>query len=156
MSVFEGSDQVHAVYVLILSVVLFLVRTDLGHCEAILVASWLQLLSVRVNVPSTGQTHRSEVNFIIRLKIAKKCCLYLDIFSCMKIYVFFFFCSLFAFRLEMHVRCDNQYKTGADGENIFEQPTLFECVGICVLSPAHENVMRGHLVYVLIVKYLSH
>ena len=33
---------------------------------------------------------------------------------------------------------------------------LFECMGICVLSPAHENEMRGYLVYVLIVKYLSH
>ena len=51
----------------------------------------------------------------------------------------------------MHVRCDNQYKTGADRENILEQP-LFECMGICVLSPAHESEMRGYLVYVLIVK----
>ena len=33
---------------------------------------------------------------------------------------------------------------------------LFECMGICVLSPAHESEMRGYLVYVLIVKYLSH
>ena len=56
----------------------------------------------------------------------------------------------------MHVRCDNQYKTGADRENILGQPMLFECVGICVLSPAHEREMRGDLVYVLIVKYLSH
>ena len=32
---------------------------------------------------------------------------------------------------------------------------LFECIGICVLSPAHESEMRGYLVYVLIVKYLS-
>ena len=47
----------------------------------------------------------------IRLKIAKKCWLYLDIFSCVKINVFR---SFFAFRLEMHVRYDNQYKTGAD------------------------------------------
>ena len=28
------------------------------------------------------------------------------------------FRSFFAFRLEMHVRCDNQYKTGADRGNI--------------------------------------
>ena len=56
----------------------------------------------------------------------------------------------------MHVRCDNQYKTGADGENILGQPMLFECMGICVLSPAHEREMRGYLVYLLIVKYLSH
>ena len=58
--------------------------------------------------------------------------------------------------LEMHVRCDNQYKTGADKENILGQPMLFECVGICVLSPAHESEMRGYIVYVLIVINLSH
>ena len=52
----------------------------------------------------------------------------------------------------MHVRCDNQYKTGADRENTLGQPMLFECMGICVLSPAHESEMRGYLVYVLIVK----
>ena len=56
----------------------------------------------------------------------------------------------------MHVRCDNQYKTGADRGNILGQPILFECMGICVLSPAHESEIRGYLVYVLIVKYLSH
>ena len=63
--------------------------------------------------------------------------------------------TFFAFRLEMHVRCDNQYKTEADGGNILGQPRLFECMGICVLSPAHESEMRGYLVYLLIVKYLS-
>ena len=51
----------------------------------------------------------------------------------------------------MHVRCDNQYKTGADRGNILGQSMLFECMGICVLSPAHESGMRGYLVYVLIV-----
>ena len=56
------------------------------------------------------------------------------------------FRSFFAFRLEMHVRFDNQYKPGADRENILGQPMLFECMGICVLSPAHENEMRGYLV----------
>ena len=56
----------------------------------------------------------------------------------------------------MHVRCDNKYKTGADGANILGQPMLFECMGICVLSPAHESEMRDYLVYLLIVKYLSH
>ena len=66
------------------------------------------------------------------------------------------FRSFFAFRLEMHVTCDNQYETGADRENILGQPRLFECMGICVLSPAHESEMRGYLVYVLIVKYSSH
>ena len=56
----------------------------------------------------------------------------------------------------MHVRCDNQYKTGADRGTILEQPMLFECMGrpICVLSPVHESEMRGYLVYLLIVKYL--
>ena len=90
----------------------------------------------------------------IRLKTAKKCCLYLDIFSCVKINVYRSF-SL-TFRLEMRVRCDNQYKTGADRGNILGQPMLFKCMGICVLSPAHDSEMRGYLVYVLIVNYLSH
>ena len=62
------------------------------------------------------------------------------------------FRSFFAFRLEIHVRFDNQYKTGADRENILGQPMLFVCMGICVLSPAHEVEMRGYLAYVLIVK----
>ena len=54
----------------------------------------------------------------------------------------------------MHVRCDNQYKTGAGRGNILGQPMLFECMGICVLSPAHESEMRGYLVHLLIVKKL--
>ena len=54
----------------------------------------------------------------------------------------------------MHIRCDNQYKTEADRGNILGQPMLFECMGICVLSPAHESELRGYFVYVLIVKYL--
>ena len=58
-------------------------------------------------------------------------------------------------RLEMHVRCDNQNKSGADRETVLGQPMLFECMGIRVLSPAHECKMRGYLVYALIVKYLS-
>ena len=65
------------------------------------------------------------------------------------------FRPFFAFRLEMHVRCDNQYKTGANGGSILGQPVLFECMSICVLSPEHECEMRGSLVYMLIVKYLS-
>ena len=56
----------------------------------------------------------------------------------------------------MHVRYNNQYKSGADRGNILGQPRLFECVGIYVLSPAHQSEVRGYLVYVLIVKYLSH
>ena len=53
----------------------------------------------------------------------------------------------------MHVRCDNQYKTGADRGNTLGQRRLFESLGISVLSSAHESEMRGYLVYVLIVKY---
>ena len=79
--------------------------------------------------------------------------MYLDIFSCVKINVFR---SFLAVRLEMQVRCDNQYKTGADRGNILGQPKLFECLGISILSPAHESELRGYIVYVLIVKYLSH
>ena len=62
------------------------------------------------------------------------------------------FHSFFAFVLEMHVRCDNQYKNVADRKNILGQPMLFVCMGICDLSPAHEREMRGYLVYVPIVK----
>ena len=55
------------------------------------------------------------------------------------------FRSFFTFRLEMHVRCDNQYKTGANGGSILGQPMPFECMGICVLSPANESEMRATL-----------
>ena len=51
----------------------------------------------------------------------------------------------------MHIRCDNQYKTGADGGTILGQPMLFECMDVCVLSPAHESEMNDYLVYLLIV-----
>ena len=89
----------------------------------------------------------------IRLKTAKKCCLYLDSLSYVKSDLFRPF---FAFRLKIHVRCYNQYTTGTDGGNILGQPMLFECMGICVSSPAHESEMRGYLVYLLIVKYLPY
>ena len=56
----------------------------------------------------------------------------------------------------MHVRCDNQYKIGADRETILGQPMLFVCMGICFFSPAHDSEMRVFLVYVLIVKNLSY
>ena len=56
----------------------------------------------------------------------------------------------------MNVRCDNQYKPGVDGGAILGQPVLFKCMGICVLSPAHESEMRAYLGYLLIVKYLTH
>ena len=79
--------------------------------------------------------------------------MYLDIFICVKMNVFR---SCFAFRLEMHARCDNQYTTGADRGNVLGQPMLFVCMDICILSLAHESEMRGYLVYVLIVKNLSH
>ena len=55
----------------------------------------------------------------------------------------------------MHVRCDNQFKSGVDGGKILGQLMLFVCMGICVLSPAHESEMRGYLVYELTVKNLS-
>ena len=55
--------------------------------------------------------------------------------------------------LEMHVRFGYQYKTGADGGAILGQPMLFKCMGIFVLSPAHESEMRRYLVHLLIVKY---
>ena len=42
----------------------------------------------------------------------------------------------------MHVRCNNQYKTGADRGKILGQPMLFECIDICVLSPAHGSVVK--------------
>ena len=56
----------------------------------------------------------------------------------------------------MHVKCDNQYRTGADEGSILGQLMLFEYIGMCVLSPAHEGEMRGYLVYVLIVKKIWH
>ena len=67
------------------------------------------------------------------------------------IWIFLAVCksTFFAFRLEMHVRCDNQYKTEADRGTILGQQMLFECMGICVLSPAHESEMRGYFVHVL-------
>ena len=74
--------------------------------------------------------------------------------ACIWIFLSVLRSTFFAFKLEMHARCDNQYKTGADRENILGQPMLFECMGICVLSPAHESEMRGYLVYVLIVRKL--
>ena len=66
------------------------------------------------------------------------------------------FRSFFAFKLEMLVRCDNQYKTGADRGNILGQPMLFECMGVCVLSPAHESEMRGYFFLTADRKILSH
>ena len=50
---------------------------------------------------------------------------------------------------------NSEKKTGADGGAISGQPLLFECMGICVLSPAHERETRGYLVHLLIVEYLS-
>ena len=54
----------------------------------------------------------------------------------------------------MHVRCDDQYNTGADGGAVLAQPMLFKCMGFCVLSPARESAMRGYIDYLLTVKYL--
>ena len=54
----------------------------------------------------------------------------------------------------MQDRCDNQWKASAEGGTVLGQPMLFECMGICVLSPAHECEMRASLVYLLFVKKL--
>ena len=43
-----------------------------------------------------------------------------------------------------------------EGGTILGQPMLFECMGICVFSLAHECEIRGSLVYLLIVKRLPH
>ena len=74
-----------------------------------------------------------------------------DIFSSVEINAFL---PVFAVRLKMHVRCDNQYKTEADRGTILGQPMTFEWMGICVLSPADECGMRASLVYLHIVKCL--
>ena len=66
------------------------------------------------------------------------------------------FSLVFRFQTRDACQMHNQYKTGADRGNILGQPKLFECMSICVLSPVHKSEMRGYLVDVLIVKYLSH
>ena len=38
------------------------------------------------------------------------------------------------------------------GDDIFRQPTLFECIGICVLSLARGWETSGSLVYLLVIK----
>ena len=90
----------------------------------------------------------------IRLKIAKKCWLYLDFFLAVCKSTFYARFSL----SDSRCRSDaiNSTKTGADRGNTLGHPRLFECMGTCVLSPAHESEMRDYLVYVLIVKYSSH
>ena len=55
----------------------------------------------------------------------------------------------------MLVRGDNQYNTAAEGRTILGQPMLFECMGISVLSLAHECKMRGYRAYLPIVKDTS-
>ena len=56
------------------------------------------------------------------------------------------FSLVFRFQTRDACQMRNQYKTGEDRANILKQPRLFECMGICVLSPAHESVMRVYLV----------
>ena len=76
----------------------------------------------------------------------------------MKINVFHALC---AFRLKMYVRCKKTVENwpggggGSAGGINLGQSMLFEGVGICVFSPAHECGMRGTPVYLLIVKYLA-
>ena len=72
-----------------------------------------------VECPSYMSDYSKEIGgqFLrIRLKTVKKMLLYLDIFRCVKMNILR---SFFAFMLEMHVRCDNQYKTGTDREKYF-------------------------------------
>ena len=67
--------------------------------------------------------------------------------------VFFCFCFLLS-----DSRCMSDAITSTklvQTGSMFGQPMLFECMSICVWSPAHESEMRGYLVYVPIVKYLS-
>ena len=100
----------------------------------------------KVKLQSMGRSSRYKNSS----KNNEKCCLPLDILSCVKIKVFRLF---FAFRLEIRVRCGDKYKTGADGGTILGQPMLFDCMGVCVLSPTHcECEMRGSLVNLLIMK----
>ena len=47
-------------------------------------------------------------------------------------------------------------KLDQTGEAVLGKPMQFQCMGVCVLSPAHESEMRGYLVYQLIVQYLPH
>ena len=77
--------------------------------------------------------------------------MFLDIFSSGNINGFH---SFLASGLQMHVRCDNQYKTGAEGGTIWEQPMLIERMDIGVLSLKPECEIRGYRVYLLIVKNL--
>ena len=70
----------------------------------------------------------------------KKCWLYLDIFSCVKINVF----SLSGSRCMQNAITSTKLE---QTEEIFSDSRY---------NPAYENEMRGYLVYLLIVKYLSH
>ena len=63
-------------------------------------------------------------------------------FYCVKINVFR---SFFVFRLEMHIRCDNQYKNGADRGDILGGEIF--CRGcLSAWVSAHENEIRSCLV----------
>ena len=116
---------------------------------------WDRLLSQKMSGPSAVQVRLQSIGqkscYKKSSKNSAERCFYLDIVTCVKINVFRAF---FTLRFEMHVGCDNQYKTETDRTGIVVQPMLFECMGICVLNPAHESEMRGSLLYQLIVKYL--
>ena len=90
----------------------------------------------------------------IRLKIAKKCCLYLDILSCVNVDVFAHFWLSGSRRMSDATTSTKLELTG----KVFwdSRSMLFERMGICVLSTGHECEIRASLVYLLIVKYLSH
>ena len=120
--------------------------------------AWCCSYVVRAQDIASGSSYKNSYKIEKKRnkkKTQKNCCLFLD---------FFFkhcenrrFSPVFAFRLKMHVRCDNQLKTGAERGTVFGQPMLLECRSIDLrLSPAHECEIKGSLVYLLIVKFLSH
>ena len=109
--------------------------------------------------PVTSYTKWSDYNKQVGSQFIR---IHLKIEKVLAVSVYFQLCVnqrfsfVFHFRLKIHVRCDNQYKTEAHRGNVLGQPRLFECIGICILSPAHESEMRSYLAYVLTVKQLSH
>ena len=66
---------------------------------------------------------------MIRLKIAKKWWLYLDIFSCVKVNVFHF---QTVDACQMREAEENWINGGRGRGTMLGRPRLFECMGICV------------------------
>ena len=61
-------------------------------------------------------------------------------FSCVKINVFRCFSLSDSRCMSDAITSTKLEQTGG---NILGQPRLFECLGICVLSPAHKSEMKG-------------